>query len=82
MYRRKSFASSCLTNSLLPQAAVMQMAQVSENTSGLNQLKNRLSGTIDHLDGFGPRASEGGQGPPLRDLCTETLGAKQPIALR
>jgi len=48
MYRRKSFASSCLTNSLLPQAAVMQMAQASENTGGHNQLKNRLSGTIDH----------------------------------
>jgi len=36
----------------------MQMAQASENTGGLNPLKIRLSGTIDHLDGFGPRAFE------------------------
>jgi len=60
----------------------MQIAQASEKSGGLNQLKNRLSGTIDHLDGFEPHVIEVTQGRPLRDLCTETLAAKQPVALR
>lgn len=60
----------------------MHMAQARGETGGLNQLKKRLSGAIDHLDGFEPHVIEVTQGRALRNLCTETLSARQPVALR